>query len=95
MERRLEIADLLRRRVKLGIHAGSLTPGDRRALSDHHAARAPGHLRDAWTLGLARDAATVERMRTDPDLAPLRSRSDYLLLLRDLIFPPDPFARPH
>jgi DNA-binding transcriptional regulator YhcF (GntR family) len=29
MERRLEIADLLRRRVKLGIHAGSLTPGDR------------------------------------------------------------------
>jgi DNA-binding transcriptional regulator YhcF (GntR family) len=29
MERRLEIADLLRRRVKLGIHAGSLAPGDR------------------------------------------------------------------
>ena len=29
MERRLEIADLLRRRVKLGLHAGSLTPGDR------------------------------------------------------------------
>jgi DNA-binding transcriptional regulator YhcF (GntR family) len=29
MHRRLEIADLLRRRVKLGIHAGSLTPGDR------------------------------------------------------------------
>ena len=29
MERRLEIADLLRRRVKLGIHAGSLTAGDR------------------------------------------------------------------
>jgi len=29
MDRRLEIADLLRRRVKLGIHAGSLTPGDR------------------------------------------------------------------
>jgi DNA-binding transcriptional regulator YhcF (GntR family) len=29
MERRLEIADLLRRRVKLGLHAGSLGPGDR------------------------------------------------------------------
>ena len=29
MERRLEIADLLRRRVKLGLHAGSLTAGDR------------------------------------------------------------------
>jgi DNA-binding transcriptional regulator YhcF (GntR family) len=29
MERRLEIADLLRRRVKLGLHAGSLVPGDR------------------------------------------------------------------
>jgi DNA-binding transcriptional regulator YhcF (GntR family) len=29
MERRLEIADLLRRRVKLGLHAGSLATGDR------------------------------------------------------------------
>ena len=29
MERRLEIADLLRRRVRLGLHAGSLAPGDR------------------------------------------------------------------
>jgi Bacterial regulatory proteins, gntR family len=29
MQRRLEIADLLRRRVKLGLHAGSLAPGDR------------------------------------------------------------------
>jgi hypothetical protein len=29
MERRLEIADLLRRRVRLGIHAGSLSAGDR------------------------------------------------------------------
>lgn len=29
MERRLEIADLLRRRVKLGLNAGSLTTGDR------------------------------------------------------------------
>lgn len=29
MERRLEIADLLRRRVKIGLHAGSLAPGDR------------------------------------------------------------------
>ena len=29
MERRLEIADLLRRRVRLGLHAGSLAAGDR------------------------------------------------------------------
>jgi DNA-binding transcriptional regulator YhcF (GntR family) len=29
MERRLEIADLLRRRVRLGLHAGSLSTGDR------------------------------------------------------------------
>jgi DNA-binding transcriptional regulator YhcF (GntR family) len=29
MERRLEIADLLRRRVRLGLHAGSLATGDR------------------------------------------------------------------
>jgi hypothetical protein len=32
-------------------------------------------------------------MRTDPDLDPLRGRLDFQLLMLDLAFPPDPFAR--
>jgi serine/threonine-protein kinase len=32
-------------------------------------------------------------LRTDPDLDPLRSRPDFQLLLMDLAFPDDPFAR--
>jgi serine/threonine-protein kinase len=32
-------------------------------------------------------------MRIDPDLDPLRSRPDFQLLMMDLEFPDDPFAR--
>jgi hypothetical protein len=32
-------------------------------------------------------------MRTDTDLDPLRSRADFQLLMTDLAFPADPFAR--
>jgi eukaryotic-like serine/threonine-protein kinase len=35
----------------------------------------------------------VSHMRTDTDLDPLRSRPDFQLLMRDLAFPADPFAR--
>jgi serine/threonine-protein kinase len=35
----------------------------------------------------------VARLRTEEDLAPLRSRSDFQVLLFDLDFPSDPFAR--
>jgi tetratricopeptide (TPR) repeat protein/tRNA A-37 threonylcarbamoyl transferase component Bud32 len=36
---------------------------------------------------------SVEWMRRDPDLEPLRSRSDFQLLMMDLTFPEKPFAR--
>jgi hypothetical protein len=32
-------------------------------------------------------------MRRDPDLDPLRARTDFQLLLTDLAFPAEPFAR--
>ncbi len=35
----------------------------------------------------------IDLIRTDPDLDPLRSRPDFQLLLLDLNFPADPFAR--
>lgn len=35
----------------------------------------------------------VARMRRDPDLNPLRSRSDFQLLISDLAMPADPFSR--
>ena len=35
----------------------------------------------------------VEFLRTDPDLAPLRSREDFQRILLDAAFPDDPFAR--
>jgi hypothetical protein len=36
---------------------------------------------------------TVTWMRRDPDLDPLRARPDFRLLMMDLEFPNDPFAR--
>jgi serine/threonine-protein kinase len=35
----------------------------------------------------------LNKLRTDPDLAPLRSRDDFRLLMLDLVFPDTPFAR--
>jgi eukaryotic-like serine/threonine-protein kinase len=51
--------------------------------------RAMAVLRIAVAAGY-RDAAGL---RTDPDLAPLRDRPDFRLLLLDLSFPAEPFAR--
>ena len=36
---------------------------------------------------------TVEHMRKDPDLDPVRSRPDFQMLFMDLAFPKEPFAR--
>jgi hypothetical protein len=36
---------------------------------------------------------SLDWMRRDPDLDPLRSRPDFRLLLMDLAFPADPLAR--
>jgi hypothetical protein len=37
----------------------------------------------------------VALMQRDQDLDPLRSRDDFRLLMMDLEFPDDPFARGH
>jgi tetratricopeptide (TPR) repeat protein len=66
----------------LSVQAGSAA--DRAALND----RAMNALRLAVTTGF-RDQAVL---RSTPDLAPLRHRSEYQLLLLDLAFPDDPFS---
>jgi serine/threonine-protein kinase len=52
----------------------------RRAMDALHGAIAAGYRDVGW-------------MRRDPDLDPLRSRPDFQVLLLDLAFPDDPFAR--
>jgi serine/threonine-protein kinase len=42
---------------------------------------------------VARGYRNVALMRKDPDLDPVRSRPDFQLLMMDLEFPDDPFAR--
>jgi tetratricopeptide (TPR) repeat protein len=56
-----------------------------RSLSDE----AVDHLSKAVALGYR----NVKLMATDPDLDPLRSRPDFQLLMIDLTFPRDPFAK--
>jgi serine/threonine-protein kinase len=68
--------------AQLGVRAGPAA--DRAALND----RAMNTLLLAVTTGF-RDHAFI---RNDPDLAPLRHRSEYQLLLLDLAFPVDPFS---
>jgi len=54
-------------------------------------------LGDQAMAALARSVAgasrTLETLRTDPNLGPLRARRDFHELLMDLVFPTDPFAR--
>ena len=51
--------------------------------------RAMARLRQAIAAGYRK----LFFMRTDPELDPLRSRPDFQLLMMDLEFPDDPFAR--
>jgi tetratricopeptide (TPR) repeat protein len=62
--------------------------GARGADREAHAERAIAALRRAVAAGFR----NLDQMRTDPDLGPLRSRSDFQLLMMDLAFPSDPFA---
>jgi serine/threonine-protein kinase len=66
-------------------------PGSRVGTSEDHAAaeRAMEWLRRA----VARGYRNMVAMRRDRDLDPLRSRPDFQLLMMDLEFPDDPFAR--
>jgi serine/threonine-protein kinase len=49
-----------------------------------------------WLHGaVAAGYGNVAVMQKDPDLDPLRSRDDFQVLMMDLEFPDDPFARGH
>ena len=58
------------------------------ARGDAYADKAIAVLRRAVAAGYKR----VDSLRTDPDLAPLRSREDFQRILLDAAFPDDPFA---
>ena len=47
---------------------------------------------DTLRRAIAAGYRPVDWMRRDPDLAPLRSRPDFQLLMMDLSFPAEPFA---
>jgi serine/threonine-protein kinase len=67
------------------VHGSGMTAAAGRAEAD----RAMQWLHHAVAAGY-RNVALMQR---DPDLDPLRSRPDFQLLLMDLQFPDDPFAR--
>jgi hypothetical protein len=71
----------------------TLEPAARGARAEDLAARAIARLGQARAAGFFRDPAEVAHMGQDADLEPLRSRGDFRLLMQDLAFPADPFAR--
>jgi hypothetical protein len=74
---------------RLGTLAASELTGEAaRAQADVHADRAIAALRRAVAAGYRQ----IKVIRKDPDLAPLRSRDDFQLILLDAAFPDDPFA---
>ena len=66
--------------------SSGLSIGDARAEADH----AMNTLPSAAASGYRNPAL----MRADPDLAPINSRTDFIIVLRALEFPADVFARP-
>ena len=49
---------------------------------------------DALPSAAASGYRNLALMRADPDLAPINSRTDFIIVLRDPEFPADVFARP-
>jgi hypothetical protein len=70
-----------------------LAPADRERRARRYAARALGMLAAAGSAGFFREPARLALLRDDPDLGPLRDRAEFQLLLMDLAFPAEPFAR--
>jgi tetratricopeptide (TPR) repeat protein/tRNA A-37 threonylcarbamoyl transferase component Bud32 len=63
---------------------GKLLPAERDKLTQQYATQALALLARASEKGLFQNAAQVERLKKDPDLAPLRSRADFQKFLRRL-----------
>jgi len=69
------------------------SPAERASLAERHAARAMVALAEAKRTGYFREPRHITLLRLDRDLDALRSRPDFVLILLDLQFPDDPFAR--
>jgi hypothetical protein len=76
-------------RATLSAAAGRVSPGPSTAEASGLADRAIDDLRRAAAMGYRSPAA----YRYEPALGPLRGRDDFRLLVLDLAFPADPFAR--
>jgi serine/threonine-protein kinase len=75
---------------RLGVLAASELKGEAaRARGDAYADQAIAALRRAVAAGYHQ----IKVIRKDPDLAPLKSRDDFQLILLDAAFPDDPLAR--
>ena len=61
-----------------------LPPQERNRLADQYGERATQLLREARETGCFNDEASIQRFHTDSDLAPIRSREDFQLLLKEL-----------
>jgi serine/threonine-protein kinase len=68
-------------------------PSDRQASAERHADLAVRALARAVAAGALRGPEAAEDMLSDSHLDPLRSRPDFQLMMMDLQFPDDPFAR--
>jgi serine/threonine-protein kinase len=73
----------------------TLEPPARAVLTEELAVRAVATLCRARDAGFFRNHANVARTNRDRDLDSLRSRDDFRLLMQDLAFPDDAFARDH
>jgi hypothetical protein len=62
----------------------TLLPDDRRALSEQYATRAVNLLDRSWKSGYFREQRHLERLKTESDLACLRSRADFRHLLSEV-----------
>jgi eukaryotic-like serine/threonine-protein kinase len=68
-------------------------PADRAAVSATYASRALKAFAESQREGFFNKPAEYANMKTDPDIDSLRRRPDFQMLLLDLDFPAEPFAR--
>ena len=67
---------------------------DRLDQADKYAARAGSFIQQSYQAGYFANPAHIKDLQApDPMLDPLRSRPEFQALVRDLVFPVDPFAR--
>jgi serine/threonine-protein kinase len=81
-------------RASAGAHVDVALPArERDARAESFAASAVRWLDQARGAGFFRDHPAIDQMRAETDLDSLRSRSDFQLLVMDLMFPDNPFSQ--